>query len=136
LLDAVAGRPTGERPSVSLRAAVGVFTDKYDEHPGKALRIARLTLRTPPLLGRYLERRAQWLESLTAELANRHGLDPRDMRARLAASLTLDAFDTAITTWVDEDGARPLPTLTDEAFALVAATLDTMLTGIEAAQPD
>jgi MftR C-terminal domain len=69
-----------------------------------------------------------WQEALTLELAARHRLDPRDMRARLAAGLALDALDTAVSAWVDQDGARPLPELTDEAFALVAPALATMIT--------
>jgi AcrR family transcriptional regulator len=128
LRDTLAARPSGEPPAVALRAAVGVFTDKYDEDQTKALAIARLTLRTPALLGRYLERRAMWQEALTLELAARHRLDPRDMRARLAAGLALDALDTAVSAWVDQDGARPLPELTDEAFALVAPALAAMIT--------
>ena len=123
----LAARPAGEPPSVALRDAIGLFVDKYDEEQEKSLRIARLTVRTPALLGRYLERRAQWHDDLAAELGARYGHEAGDIRLRLAAGLALEALDAAVITWVDRDGARPLPDLADEAFGLVGPAIDGMI---------
>src|SRR5215207_7180855 len=60
LSHALAARPASEKPSVALREAFAVFTDTYHHNPEKSIRLARLTLRTPALMARYLERQTQW----------------------------------------------------------------------------
>jgi AcrR family transcriptional regulator len=124
LCAALTARPAGEPPAVALRAAVSVFIALCREHPEKALRLTRVVLDTPSLLGRYLERQAQWRRDIATELGRRLGLDPaRDLRPELAAGVALTAFDTVLRRWVASDGAEDLDVLTDEAFALVVDTL-------------
>ncbi|WP_405363664.1 TetR family transcriptional regulator [Kitasatospora sp. NBC_00085] len=101
--------------------------DDQSGHDGRALRVVQLILRTPALLGRFLERQVQWRDELAAELAHRHGLDPvTAMYPRLAAGMALAAFDTALRRWSESDGAEDPAVLLDEAFAVVAPALDTV----------
>ncbi|MFF8970998.1 TetR family transcriptional regulator [Streptomyces sp. NPDC014995] len=124
----LAARPADEPPSVALRHTVQVpvaeCADRSD-HAERALRVVRLILRTPALRARFLERQAQWRDDLAAELTHRlpPGPDP-DLRARLAAGMTLTAFDTVLQRWSDSDGTQDPAALTDHAFTLLAPALD------------
>jgi AcrR family transcriptional regulator len=120
LSDALASRPPGEKPAVALREAFSVFTDTYHHNPEKSIRLAKLTLRTPALMARYLERQTQWRADTGAELARRMKVDPAtDLRPALTAAVGFAAFDTAMTSWVDGDGDPDLNTLLDKAFRIV-----------------
>ncbi|GAA4709198.1 acyl-CoA-like ligand-binding transcription factor [Phytohabitans rumicis] len=125
LCAALAARPADEPPAAALRATVSVFIAHCREHPEKSLRLTKVVLDTPSLLGRYLERQAQWRHDLAAELGRRLGLDPaRDLRPELAAGVALTAFDSALRRWAASDGATDLDAVTDEAFAIVADALN------------
>src|SRR5262249_27069423 len=114
-----------EPPAVALRRAVSVLVAGCRDEPDKSLRLTRVVLGTPSVLGRYHERQAQWSCDLATELGRRHGLDPaRDLRPELAAGVALTAFDTALRRWAASDGAEDLDALTDEAFTIVADTLN------------
>lgn len=124
----LAARPAGEPPSVALRHTVQVpvaeCADRSD-HAERALRVVRLILRTPALRARFLERQDRWRDDLTTELARRLPPGPdADLHARLAAGMTLTAFDTVLQRWCDSDGAEDPAALTDRAFALLAPALD------------
>ncbi|GKQ38887.1 hypothetical protein ALMP_54160 [Streptomyces sp. A012304] len=124
----LAARPADESPSVALRHTVQVpvaeCADRSD-HAERALRVVRLILRTPALRARFLERQAQWRDDLAAELAHRLPPGPdAELRARLAAGMTLTAFDTVLQRWSDSDGGEDPAALTDRAFALLAPALD------------
>jgi AcrR family transcriptional regulator len=124
---ALSGRPAQEPPGVALRHALSVLVDRCVEHPEKSVRLTRLTLETPALLARFLERQAQWSADLTAELGRRSGLDPAtDLRPALAAGVTLTAFHTALHRWAAGDGAEDLPELVDRALAVVRGALDAL----------
>ncbi|MER7334868.1 MULTISPECIES: TetR family transcriptional regulator [unclassified Micromonospora] len=121
----LAARPVEEPPSVALRHAVWVPIAACADHPGRALRVVQLILRTPALLARFLERQAQWRDDLAAVLGSRLGLDPdTDLYPRLAAGMALSAFDAVLQRWSDSDGAEDLADLTDRAFAVIAPALD------------
>ncbi|MFJ1545912.1 TetR family transcriptional regulator [Streptomyces sp. NPDC088246] len=121
----LAARPIEERPSVALRHAVWVPIAACGDHSDRALPVVQLILRTPALLARFLERRAQWCDDLTAELARRLGLDPgTDLYPQLAAGMALAAFDAVLQWWSGSDGAEDPAELTDRAFALIAPALD------------
>ncbi|MFI8828514.1 TetR family transcriptional regulator [Streptomyces sp. NPDC053431] len=126
---ALAERPAGEPPSASLRHAVAVplaaCTLDRPDHAARALRVVQLILRTPALLGRLLERQAEWRETLAAELARRQGLDPAaDLYPRLAAGTALVAFHTALQYWADSEAAEDPLLLLDRAFGVVRPALD------------
>ncbi|BCB83736.1 acyl-CoA-like ligand-binding transcription factor [Phytohabitans suffuscus] len=125
LCAALTARPADEPPAVALRAAISVFITLCLEHPAKSLRLARVMLATPSLLGRYLERQAEWRRDIAVELGRRLGLDPADdLRPELAAGVALTAFDVALRRWAASDGTEDLDPLTDQTFAIVADTLN------------
>ncbi|WP_433214331.1 TetR family transcriptional regulator [Dactylosporangium sp. CS-047395] len=116
LSEALRARPSSEAPDEALRQALRVFTDTFWEHPEKSSRLARVTVETPALLGRYLERQVAWKQTLTSELARRMGVEPSLQPAVLVA-VAFAAFDTALMRWAlhpDED----LNALVEECFAL------------------
>ncbi|MET9377505.1 TetR family transcriptional regulator [Streptomyces sp. NPDC002992] len=128
----LAARPADEPASIALRHAVSVPVLACTDHPDhteRALRVVRLILRTPALHGRFLERRSQWADDLTEELAKRLGRDPdADLYPRLAAGMALTAFDVTLRRWsagddADEPAENPTDLL-DHAFALIAPALD------------
>ncbi|MFG2126772.1 TetR family transcriptional regulator [Streptomyces sp. NPDC048751] len=124
----LAARPAAERPSVALRHTVQVpvaACADHSDHAERALRVVRLILRTPALHARFLERQAQWRDDLSAELADRLGLDPdADLYPRLAAGMALTAFDTVLHRWSGSEGAEDPVALTDRAFTVIAPALD------------
>lgn len=121
----LAARPTDERPSAALLAAVRVPIAACGDHVDRALGVVQLILRTPALLGRFLERQAQWREELTRELADRLGLDAdAELYPRLAAGMALTAFDAVLHRWSASDGREDPIALLDDAFAVIAPALD------------
>jgi AcrR family transcriptional regulator len=122
LAGALAERPAAEPPLVALRRALDVFADTYGAHEEKSLRLATITLTTPALLARYLERQAQWRAEAAGVLAARMGVDAAtDPRPALAAGVGFAAFDTALAGWVREKGGKRLPDAIDETFAALPA---------------
>jgi len=122
----LARRPIEEPSAVALRRAVSVLVTACREQPEKSLRMTKMILGTPSLLGRYHERQAEWRRELATELGRRLGLDTaRDLGPALVAGVALTAFDTALSRWAASDGAEDLDALTDDAFAIVADTLNT-----------
>ena len=66
--------------------------------------------------------------ALARELGARSGIDPLgDVRPTLAAAVSLAAYDTAVTRWVESRKSEDLETCLDEAFSLVGDSLDAML---------
>ncbi|MFI2032585.1 TetR family transcriptional regulator [Streptomyces buecherae] len=120
----LAARPTDERPSAALLAAVRVPIAACGDHVDRALGVVQLILRTPALLGRFLERQAQWREELTRELADRLGLADAELYPRLAAGMALTAFDAVLHRWSASDGREDPIALLDDAFAVIAPALD------------
>ncbi|AXG82459.1 TetR family transcriptional regulator [Streptomyces paludis] len=121
----LATRPAEESPSVALRHTVWVSVAACGDHIERVLPVVQLILRTPALLARFLELRAQWCDDLTAELARRLGLDPgAELYPQMAAGMALTAFDAVLRRWSDSDGTEDLAGLVDRAFAVIAPALD------------
>ncbi|WP_433056171.1 TetR family transcriptional regulator [Dactylosporangium sp. CS-033363] len=117
LSEALHARPSSEAPDEALRQALRVFTDTFWEHPEKSSRLARVTVETPALLGRYLERQVAWKQTLTLELARRMSMGASDLQPSVLVAVAFAAFDTALMRWAlhpDED----LNALVEECFAL------------------
>ncbi|GAA2610251.1 TetR family transcriptional regulator [Dactylosporangium fulvum] len=118
LSDALAARPESEPPELAVQNALRVFTDTFWDHPEKSRRLAEVTICTPSLLARYLERQAGWKATLTAELARRMHVDPSsDVRPAIIVAVSFAAFDTALTRWVESDATEDLTTLVETCFA-------------------
>lgn len=110
-------RPATEPPVVALQNTLRVFTDKFWEHPEKSQRLAKVTVTTPALLARYLERQVTWRANLATELAARMSTDPRtDLRPAVLVAVAFAAFDTALMRWVEQDSATDLNALLSDCF--------------------
>lgn len=116
----LAARPASETPLTALRNALAIAVELMCEHPEKSLPLTRLTVTTPALRGRYLDRQVDLQAGLAEELARRAGAEPGDRVSQLAAAVGLKAFDLAIARWVETGGTEDLTTLLDEHFALLA----------------
>ncbi|MFH8932795.1 acyl-CoA-like ligand-binding transcription factor [Streptomyces griseosporeus] len=124
---ALAERPAQEPPSVALRHTVWSAVDACAGHGEQTLRVIRLILGTPALLARFLERQAQWRDALAEELTRRLGLGPAGLYPQLAAGAALTAFDTVLQRWSAGEGDQDPAALTDEAFAVLAPALDSVV---------
>ncbi|AWT46149.1 MULTISPECIES: TetR family transcriptional regulator [Streptomyces] len=124
---ALAERPAQEPPSVALRHTVWSAVDACAGHGEQTLRVIRLILGTPALLARFLERQAQWRDALAEELTRRLGLSPAGLYPQLAAGAALTAFDTVLQRWSAGEGDQDPAALTDEAFAVLALALDSVV---------
>ncbi|WP_344073783.1 TetR family transcriptional regulator [Streptomyces crystallinus] len=122
----LATRAARELPSTALRHAVSVPLAECAGHADRALRVVQLILGTPALNARFLEHQAQWRDDLTAELAQRLGLDPAtDLYPPLAAGMTLTAFDSVLRRWSAGDGGEDPAELIRRAFEVIGPALDT-----------
>ncbi|MEV4513478.1 TetR family transcriptional regulator [Dactylosporangium sp. NPDC049525] len=111
-------RPPTEPPAVALQNTLRVFTDTFWEHPEKSQRLAKVTMSTPALLARYLERQVTWRATLTTELATRMDVDPgTDVRPAVLVAVAFAAFDTALMRWVEQGSTTDLNALLAECFA-------------------
>ncbi|GAA3448454.1 TetR family transcriptional regulator [Dactylosporangium matsuzakiense] len=118
LRTALQSRPESEPPAEAVRQALRVFTDKFWEHPEKSSRLARVTVETPALLGRYLERQVAWKATMTEELARRMAVDPdTTLEPAVLVAVAFAAFDTALMCWAREP-AQDLNALVEECFTL------------------
>ncbi|WP_199439991.1 TetR family transcriptional regulator [Umezawaea beigongshangensis] len=119
----LAVRPAGETPAQAVRGTLVRFGGHHDAGDARALALSTLTVTTPALFARYLERQAHWRAQLTEELAARAGAAPAtDLRSALTVAVGFAAFDTALSAWVADGGARTLRGRVEEAFDLVKTT--------------
>lgn len=129
VLDALAGRPPGEPPSVALREAVWIplamaCAEIRPDHTERSRVVVRLILDTPALYARWLERQTSVRAALADVLATRLGLGPSSVYPPMAAGLALLAFDTVLERWRPGDDEARLAALIDQAFAVAAPALD------------
>lgn len=118
LSQGLSNRPATEPPVVALQNTLRVFTDTFWEHPEKSQRLAKVTVCTPALLARYLERQVTWRASLSAGLAARMGVKPdADLRPAVLVAVAFAAFDTALMRWVEQGSTTDLNALLSECFA-------------------
>ncbi|WP_412537703.1 TetR family transcriptional regulator [Longispora sp. K20-0274] len=82
--DALAARPADEPAATALRHALGTYVDAIAEGEHKSLRLTRLTLATPALRARYLDRQLTTQDALAAVLTDR-GTPPT--RAAITAAV-------------------------------------------------
>jgi AcrR family transcriptional regulator len=118
LSDGLATRPATEPPAVALQHTLRAFTDTFLEHPEKSQRLTKVTVSTPSLFARYLERQVAWRAALTTGLARRMAVDPSaDPRPAVLVAVAFAAFDTALMRWVEQGTATDLNALLSECFA-------------------
>jgi len=126
LRDLLEQRPEGEPPFTAVSEALRSLADMYIADKSRVIEAKRLSLETPSIRARLLDKHARWENGLTEGLANRLGVDPaRDPRPRLIAAVSLAAFSTAVGEWCGRGGKRDLHTLVDDALSTVGAGLAT-----------
>ncbi|MGM1062386.1 acyl-CoA-like ligand-binding transcription factor [Saccharothrix sp. Mg75] len=113
----VRARPAGERPLEALRAALRTGLDAVLESDLDAVYArTRLIVTTPALRAGQWRNSATTGELLAGALAEREGR-PVDLALRVIAAAATAALTTALTAWVEGQGADDLRSLVDEAFA-------------------
>lgn len=121
LIDFIRAQPADLGPLAALReAVVRGMRAVYDTDKDALLVRTRLILTTPALRGRQW-RNGDSTQALFVEaLAARTGGEVT-FELRVLAAAALGALTTALSTWVDGDGADDLPTLMERGFDALAS---------------
>lgn len=124
ITELIAHRPATEDPLTALHAALrhGLAAVLPTDREALLIR-TRLVLSTPALRARNAENQYATQQMFADVLAAREGHDRSSLRINVLAAAALAAFTTALTAWVDGEGADDLVGLVDAAFdALRSAT--------------
>ncbi len=121
-------RPAAEPPTVALRETLMSFVVEFEEFPEKARALTRIIFGTPALRARHLERQDQWRSGLAAELAERTGAEPDDLRPAITAAAALSALDIALGHWVSDGGVGDVRVLVDKALHIAIPERDSSIT--------
>ncbi|MFE2752333.1 TetR/AcrR family transcriptional regulator [Actinosynnema sp. NPDC059335] len=117
IADLVRARPDGEDPLEALRAALLTGLDAVLATDRDAVYArTRLVVTTPALRARQWHNTAATGDLLATALAERERR-PVDLRLRVIAAAATAALTTALTAWVEGEGADDLRSLVDQAFA-------------------
>jgi AcrR family transcriptional regulator len=87
----------------------------------RILERSRLMLSVSSLRTRQWDQMHQTRDLLTQALAERLDRSPADLEVRWFAAAVLSVWETAITTWVENDGQGDLLAMLDEAIAFLVA---------------
>jgi AcrR family transcriptional regulator len=87
----------------------------------RILERSRLMLSVSSLRARQWDQMHQTRDLLTQALAQRLDRSPADLEVRWFAAAVLSVWETAITTWVENDGQGDLLAMLDEAIAFLVA---------------
>jgi AcrR family transcriptional regulator len=124
----LSARPATEPPGIALRETLMSFVAEFEEFPEKARALTRIIFATPALRARHLERQDQWRSGLAAQLAERTGAEPEDLRPEITAAAALSALDIAIGHWVAGGGLGDVRVLVDRALHLAIPDRDPAIT--------
>lgn len=113
IADLVRARPGEESPLEALRTGLDAVLDTDRD---AVYARTRLIVTTPALQARQWRNTAATGDLLAAALADRERR-PVDLRLRVIAAAAKAALATALTAWVEGDGADDLRSLIDQAFA-------------------
>lgn len=118
--DELRQRPIEEAPAEALRAVLAEWFDPDRTLPYRRLR-DEIVSRHPELVPRHLAVQAEIQAALAVALADRMGTDrAEDPRPELLVAATFATSNAAFAWWERSGRDRPLQTVLDEAFALVA----------------
>jgi AcrR family transcriptional regulator len=111
----LAARPKGEDAYSAVRAAaVGALPTEESEIEELLLQ-ARLMQEAPHLMGRVVERHAEYEQIITLRVAERYGLDPvTDVHPRLLAACAMTAIRVGLDLWYTRGGGKALAAIVDE----------------------
>ncbi|GAA3731335.1 AcrR family transcriptional regulator [Spinactinospora alkalitolerans] len=117
LEELIRARPESEPPMERIRAAVGIgFEQVYPGNREALFLRSRLLLTTPALRARISENLAASQKAFERGLCRSDSAHDPPLRVRVVAAACSAALATAITAWVEENGASELPELVERAF--------------------
>ncbi len=120
LLETFEARPPEESSWTALRAAFEAVHEQFgpmDPHWAAQVRLAR---NHPSVLARQLAQYAGMERSLAGLIAARDGLPPGGLRCRTMAGAFMTALRIASLTWIEEQPARTMAEVVDEALTEIA----------------
>jgi AcrR family transcriptional regulator len=119
--DLVQSRPEDEPLAETLRAIIReAIGGLYRRDPEQLLMRTRLLTSVPELRARMLAQQGSGGDMLAALLAEKRGLPPDDLAARVIAAAFGAAIIAAIDTWQADDGKSDLLELVDRAIDVLA----------------
>jgi AcrR family transcriptional regulator len=113
----VVDRPAAESPLEAICQVLRTMTLRLAERREELLLRQRVIDRHPGLIARQLGMYASFERALTAAVAERLGLEPADaLYARVVAAAAVAAARSAVSSWMADQGRRPLADMVDAAF--------------------
>ncbi len=117
-------QPPDMPPLTAIRSAFRqAFGEIPQEEQSQVLFRTKLSTSVPALRARTVENLFSTIEMLAGAVAERAGRDPRSPAVRTLVGAVLGAMLPALFTWVEHDGATPLPALVDEALGYLESGL-------------
>ncbi|TQS24811.1 TetR family transcriptional regulator [Microbispora sp. KK1-11] len=124
LMATIKAQPPDLPPLTALRAAFRTtFASMRAEELDKVLARTRLSASVPALRARTMDGLFDTIDMLAGAVAERAGRDPRALAVRALVGAVMGVLLPALFTWVERDGATPLPDLVDEALGYLEAGL-------------
>ncbi|WP_203883682.1 acyl-CoA-like ligand-binding transcription factor [Planotetraspora kaengkrachanensis] len=124
LIAEIVRQPAGLSPLPAVRAAFrAAFDELSPEELEQTLFRAKLSLSVPAVRVRTAEGLFTTVDALAQAIAERSGADQDSPAVRTFAGAVMGAMLPAIFSWVEQDGAQPLPDLVDEAIGYLEAGL-------------
>ena len=113
----VVDRPATEPPLEAVSQVLRALTLRLAERREELLLRQQVIERHPGLLARQLGMYASFERALTAAVAERLGGGPADaLYARVVATAAVAAARAAVSSWMADQGRRPLVAMVDAAF--------------------
>jgi AcrR family transcriptional regulator len=124
LMEAIKAQPPDLPPLTAMRAAFRTaFASISQDELDQALARTKLTTSVPALRARTLEGMFATINMLATAVAERAGKDPQSPAVRALVGAVMGVMLPAPFTWVEREGATPLPDLLDEALGYLEAGL-------------
>ncbi len=124
LMEMIKAQPPDLPPLTALRAAFrAAFASMRAEELDKVLARTKLSASVPALRARTMDGLFDTIDTLAGAVAERAGRDPRNLAVRALVGAVMGVMLPALFTWVERDGATPLPDLVDEALGYLEAGL-------------
>jgi AcrR family transcriptional regulator len=117
--DSLAAQPRGGAAWAALCASLMSAVDEIDERREEFLRSARVIRETPAALASSARALVEWEITVRDEVAQRLGVDPSSMPARLLLGTTMLALRAALEQWTDGAGEGEIRRLVEEALQAV-----------------
>jgi AcrR family transcriptional regulator len=124
LMQALAERPAGEAPLVSIRQVLLALVRGLENDRGRLLEKRRIFAETASLRSASLEHQQGWEDAILEAMRSRQtsSAGPSPFEIRLVTSLVLAALRVALSSWLEDGG--DLMAIATSAFDRIAVGLD------------